>query len=268
MAQVWESRWHHWPVIIIGSVILVALGWQLLALQFPPYEFPGLFELWHNVVLVLSGGDQFSPLSHYRATILRVAIGFSLAICIATAWGVAMGIRPTIGPYLAGPLFIALTVPSVVWAFLAIIWFGLTELLVPVFVIVAIVTPYLTVTMWKGIESIDHRTVAMARSFGATPLMRWRWIYLPHLSPYLIGAARVGLAVSWKVALVAEVFGSATGVGVVIKFHFESLDTGMVIAWALPIMILIYGVDRLFVYGGNRSKQWQASDDSPLKVIG
>ena len=232
------------PATVV-SVLAVLVGWQLFSLFFPAYRFPGLFTLAENVVAVLSGDTQFEPATQFGATIGRVAVGFTLSLTLATIWGVAMGARSALGEYLSGPLFVFLTVPSVVWAFIGVIWFGLTEFLVPVFVVVLVVFPYLTVLIWEGMDDLDESLVEMARAFGASEAATWRHVYLPQLRPHLFGAARIGLALSWKLALVAEVFGSATGVGVAIKYHFETFENGMVIAWAIPMMVLIYGADRL-----------------------
>lgn len=254
------------PATVV-SIVLLLVGWQLLSLWFPPTELPGLGDLAINLAVVVTGGDRFAPLPHYGATLARVGVGFVVALTLATLWGVGMGLRRGIGEFLAGPLFVLLTVPSVVWAFLGVVWFGLADFLVPVFVIVAIVFPYLTVTLWKGIRAIDGDLVDMGRAVGASPAMLWRHVYLPQLRPYLFGAARVGLAVSWKVALVAEVFGAASGVGVIVKYHFEAFDTGMVIAWALPVMVLIVGADRLVHRLERRLHRWQPDDSAPMEAI-
>ncbi len=241
----------------VASVLVVLLGWQLFSLFFPAYRFPGLLTLAENVVAVLSGDTQFEPGTQFGATIGRVAVGFTLSLVLATVWGVVMGARSTLGEYLSGPLFVFLTVPSVVWAFVGVIWFGLTEFLVPVFVVVFVVFPYLTVLIWEGMDDLDESLVEMARAFGASEAAMWRHVYLPQLRPHLFGAARIGLALSWKLALVAEVFGSATGVGVAVKYHFETFENGMVIAWAIPMMVLIYGADRLLRRLELRLTRWQ-----------
>jgi NitT/TauT family transport system permease protein len=152
----------------------------------------------------------------------------------------------------------------VVWAFVGVIWFGLTEFLVPVFVVVLVVFPYLTVLVWEGMGDIDESLVEMASAFGASEAATWRHVYLPQLRPHLLGAARIGLALSWKLALVAEVFGSSKGVGVAVKYHFESFDSGMVIAWAVPMMLLIYGADRLLRRVELWAARWQ-SDTTDLR---
>ena len=247
------------PAAIV-SVLVVLAGWQLVSVFFPAYRFPGLGTLAGNVLTVLSGGTQFDPLTQYSATVGRVAVGFTISLLLATVWGVAMGARSTLGEYLSGPLFVFLTVPSVVWAFVGVIWFGLTEFLVPVFVVILVVFPYLTVLIWEGMGDIDGSLVEMATAFGASEVATWRHVYLPQLRPHLFGAARIGLAISWKLALVAEVFGSATGVGVAVKYHFEAFENGMVIAWAIPMMLLIYGADRLLRRLERWATRWQADE--------
>lgn len=247
------------PAAIV-SILAVLAGWHLVSLFFDPYRFPGLGALAGNVLAVLSGGTRFDPATQYSATVGRVAVGFTLSLLLATVWGVAMGARSTLGEYLSGPLFVFLTVPSVVWAFVGVIWFGLTEFLVPVFVVVLVVFPYLTVLVWEGMGDIDDSLVEMASAFGAGETATWRHVYLPQLRPHLFGAARIGLAISWKLALVAEVFGSSTGVGVAVKYHFEAFENGMVIAWALPMMVLIYGADRLLRRLEQWATRWQTDD--------
>lgn len=252
--------------VTVGSLLAVVLAWQVLSLAFPPYRFPGLVRLAENVGVVLAGAGEFDPIVHYGATLARVLVGFGVSFLLALAWGVAMGVRPAAEDYLGAPLFTLLTVPSVVWAFLGVLWFGLTEHLVPLFVVVLVVFPYLSVTIWEGVEAVDDRLLEMARAFDASPAETWRHVYLPGLLPTLFAAARMGLALAWKLALVAEVFGAATGVGVVVKFHFENFDTGMVIAWAVPAMLVMFGVERLLDRAERRAGRWRDGTASDAGV--
>ncbi len=226
------------------SIVVVVLAWQALSLAFAPRQFPGLGRLAGEVVTVLAGAGRFDPVPTYGATLLRVGIGFAAALTLATVWGILAGIRSRLGAVLAGPLVVLLTVPSVVWAFLGVLWFGLADLLVPVFVVVLVVFPYLAVSLQSATAAFDPHLDAMARTVGAGRRLRWRDIYLPQLRAPLFGAARIGLALAWKLTLVAEVFGAGTGVGVAVQYHFQAFDSGPVIAWALPVMATIFAVDR------------------------
>jgi NitT/TauT family transport system permease protein len=241
----------------VASVVGVLLAWQAFSTLFPAYQFPGLVGLAGRVATVLSGAGEFDSATNYGATFLRVAVGFTLSFALATVWGVALGVRPVVEDYLSAPLFVLLTVPSVVWAFLGVLWFGLTDHLVPVFVVVLIVVPYLGVTVWEGVRAVDRDLLEMAAAFDASPLERWRHVYLPQVLPTLFATARIGLALSWKLALVAEVFGAATGVGVAMKFHFENFTTGMVIAWAVPVMAVMAGVEYALRRAETRATRWR-----------
>jgi NitT/TauT family transport system permease protein len=250
-------RRHRPHPLTVASVVGVLVVWQLLSLAFPPYRFPGLGRLAENVAMVLSGSGEFDPLLHYGVTLGRVLVGFLVSFALAAAWGSAMGVRPAAEDYLGAPLFTLLTVPSVVWAFLGVLWFGLTEHLVPVFVVVLVVFPYMAVNLWEGVEAVDPALPEMARAFDASTVETWRHVYLPQLVPTLFGATRLGLAVAWKLSLVAEVFGAATGVGVVVKYHFENFDTGLVIAWAVPVMALMFGAEWLLRRAERRATRWR-----------
>ncbi|MFB6105813.1 MAG: ABC transporter permease [Halobacteriaceae archaeon] len=252
--------------VTVASVLAVLVGWQLLASAFPPYRFPGLVRLGTNVVTVLAGEGEADPIVTIGATLARVAVGFAASYVLALAWGIAMAVRPAAEDYLGAPLYTLLTVPSVVWAFLGVLWFGLTEHLVPVFVVVLVVFPYLAVTVWEGVEAVDADLVEMARAFDASAVETARHVYLPQLLPTLFTTARLGLAVAWKLSLVAEVFGASTGVGVVIKYHFENFDTGMVVAWAVPVMVLMFGVDLALRRLERRLTPWRADADRDVEV--
>jgi NitT/TauT family transport system permease protein len=241
----------------VGSVLAVLAAWQLLSLSFPPYRFPGLVGLAENVGTVLAGTGEFDPVLNYGVTLGRVLVGFVVSFALAAVWGFSMGLRPAAEDYLGAPLFTLLTVPSVVWAFLGVLWFGLTEHLVPVFVVVLVVFPYMAVNLWEGLGAVDDRLVEMARAFDASPAESWRHVYLPQLLPTLFATTRLGLAVAWKLSLIAEVFGAATGVGVVVKYHFENFDTGLVIAWAVPVMALMFGVEWLLGRAERRASRWR-----------
>lgn len=244
------------PLSVV-SVLAVLGAWQLLSLAFPPYRFPGLVRLAGDVAAVLAGTGGFDPALHYGVTLGRVAVGFGLSFALAAAWGFSMGASPATEDYLGVPLFTLLTVPSVVWAFLGVLWFGLTEHLVPVFVVVLVVFPYMAVNLWEGVGAVDRRLVEMARAFDASTAETWRHVYLPQLLPTLFATTRLGLAIAWKLSLVAEVFGAATGVGVVVKYHFENFDTGLVIAWAVPVMLLMLGVEWLLNRAERRATEWR-----------
>lgn len=254
------QRIPHLPVLLSGAVVVVL--WEALATQFTPSTFPGLVALAENVLVVVTNQGQYDFVDNAVISLVRITVGASISIALALCYGLAMGIRSDVEDYLSVPLFALLTFPSVFWAFLAVIWFGLHELLVPVFVIVVIVFPYLTTTIWEGTKDIDQDLLEMAHAFDADTLSIFRHVYLPHLQPYLYTSTRLGFALSWKLALVAEIFGTTSGIGVVVKNHFEAFQTDMVIAWAVPMMLLMFGLEQLIRRYERRASKWRSEVDA------
>jgi NitT/TauT family transport system permease protein len=171
-----------------------------------------------------------------------------------------MGLNQRTEDFLSPVVTILLTVPSVIWAFMAVLWFGLTEYVVPIFVIVVIIVPYVTIQMWQGTESVDGALLEMADAFGASQEQVWRDVLIPHLTPYTFATARLAFTLSWKLSLVGEIFGSNSGVGVIVRNNFLSFQTDMIIAWALPIMFLMFGIERLIQFLERRAFRWRDAD--------
>lgn len=247
------------PGAVAGGVFLL-VGWQLVSMQFAPYRFPGLERLANSFWMVLSNQTRYDVAENLGYTLVRITVGFLIVMSVGSLMGVYMGLRDSVEDYLSPVVTTLLTVPSVIWAFLATIWFGLTDFLVPVFVISIIIVPYVAIQMWQGTQDVDQDLLDMAAAFGASQPQVWRDILIPHLTPYTMSTARLAFTLSWKLSLVAEIFGANKGVGVIVRNNFLSFQTDMIIAWALPVMFITFGVERLFQYLETRAYRWQDSD--------
>lgn len=253
----------------IGGILFLLVGWQLVSTQFATYQFPGLVHLVGASRQVLTGQTMYSPVENYGLSLIRIVLGFLIVMTFGSIAGIFMGLNDATEDYLSPVVTILMTVPSVIWAFLAVLWFGLTTFLVPVFVISIIIIPYVMVQMWQGTNDVDQGLLEMASAFKADQGQVWRHILIPHLTPYTFATARLAFTLSWKLSLVAEIFGAGTGVGVIVRNYFLSFKTDMIIAWALPIMLLMFGIERVLQYLETRAYQWQpnAEDKTNAKVV-
>src|SRR3546814_15057291 len=68
--------------------------------------------------------------------------------------------------------------------------------------------PYTTLfrSTYSGTRGIDPGLLAVARSFGASPLQTASKVVLPALFPYPIAGARIGLVHAIRAMVVAEMF--------------------------------------------------------------
>lgn len=247
------------------AIALFLIFWQLVSYRFDPTVFPGLGRLVDNMMIVLASADQFGFVENLVPSLIRISLGFVSSMLIGVVLGTAMGVNPLFEEYLTAPVMAIMTFPAVVWAFMGVLWFGITDFGVHVMVITLVVAPYVTVNVWKGAESVDTSLVEMAASFDAGRVRRWRHIHIPHLQPFIFSSSRLAFALSWKISLIAEVFGATSGVGYIVSYYFQTLRADMIIAWTVPVMILMFAVERQFKRIEERSFAWRPELDERLE---
>ena len=76
----------------------------------------------------------------------------------------------------------------------------------------------------------------MARSFRLSRGRVLRHVVLPQLVPFVVAAARSGLALIWKIVLVVELLGRSNGVGFQLSVFFQLFDVAAILAYALAFV--------------------------------
>ena len=180
-------------------------------------------------------------------TMARVVAAFVVAMTAGTVIGFMMGRSRKLNLLLDGPLVLALNIPALVIIILCYLWLGLTE----VAVIVAVALnkiPVVVVTIREGTRAIDSRLLAVAQAYRVPRAVTLHRVILPQLYPYLIASARNGLALIWKIVLVAELLGRSNGVGFELSVFFQYFDITSILAYTLAfaavVMVIEAGVMR------------------------
>jgi ABC-type nitrate/sulfonate/bicarbonate transport system permease component len=180
-------------------------------------------------------------------TMARVLAAFVVAMTAGTVIGFLMGRSRKLDLLLDGPLMLALNIPALVIIILCYLWLGLSE----VAVIVAVALnkiPVVVVTTREGTRAIDARLLAVAQVYRVPRSVTLRRVILPQLYPYLIACARNGLALIWKIVLVAELLGRSNGVGFELSVFFQFFDITSILAYTLAfaavVMVIEAGVMR------------------------
>jgi NitT/TauT family transport system permease protein len=177
-------------------------------------------------------------LYHLGVTLLRVAASFALAMSIGVVIGFVMG-RSRLIDRLGSPwLVFFLNLPALVIIILAYIWIGLVES-AAVFAIALNKIPNVAVTIREGARALDSGLMDMAHVFRVPRTRVLRDIVLPQLYPYLAAAARSGLALIWKIALVVELLGRSNGVGFQLGVYFQLFDVAGILAYALAFIAVV-----------------------------
>ncbi|PQM44585.1 Putative aliphatic sulfonates transport permease protein SsuC [Mycobacterium talmoniae] len=220
----------------------LAAGWQLMAMQLDNVLVPGLPAIARALVTTVAGGHFLSALG---ITLLRVALGFTLAFVVSLAVGIGMGRNAVARRFFEPAVLLGLTVPSLIWALLCVIWFGV-GLTNPVIAVALSAAPALTLNVYQGVASLSGELAEMVHVYRFPLRRRLRYLWLPAIQPALFSGARIGLSLSWKVIVLVEVFGMSSGVGYELNNAFGAQDVAGVLSWtmlfAVVMAILEYGV--------------------------
>ena len=229
-----------WLARIVG--LLLGVGtWYLITYVFPMGLFPGPVATAVASWELINSGAVWP---HMSATFFRTFLGFLGAAVIGIAFGVVMGIN-SFGQYFSTPLIvIALSIPGIAWAaiYTIIFGFGITA---PVVTTAVTVFPYISLRVWKGVETIDVNRIEMSRSFNVSRRRLFRRMILPSIAPALFTAVRFGLAISWKVETQAELFASNVGVGYQALEMFSRYQYDTAMAWAAVFVIIVFALEML-----------------------
>ena len=169
-------------------------------------------------------------------TVIRVVAAFVIGAPIALAAGFVMGENIGVGRSLSPIFNLVLSVPQSIFLPLFVLLFGLgfTEKLIfgitHVFFVVA-------VNAMAAVRQVSHGQVMLARSFGANRFRIYRSIYLPAMAPQVVTGLRLGLIFCIIGILLAEMYASRTGLGVLLLRWGESYAVDKLMAATVLISV-------------------------------
>lgn len=209
------------------SVVLLLLVWELLAIIIADRILPTPVAVLARLVAEASSGELFRQVG---ITLGRVAASFVVAMLVGTAIGIVMGSSRRWNLLLDAPLMVALNMPALVIIILVFVWFGLNEFAV-VLAVALNKIPTVVVSVREGARAIDVELLQVGHVFGLPRRSIFLMVYLPQLYPYLMAATRNGIALIWKIVLVAELLGCSSGVGFKLGTFFQFFDIASVLAY-------------------------------------
>jgi len=217
------------------SIVTLLAGWEAVGRLAGNRLFPAA----STVIVAMWREATDGPLLESLAiTSARVAAAFCLSMVLGTALGLSMGNWRKLDAVFDSWLTGLLNLPALVTIILVYIWLGLTE--TAIIIAVAInKLPATAVIVREGARGIDRDLMDMARSFHVGRWATLRHVFLPQLNPYLIAASRSGLALIWKIVLVAEILGRGSGVGFEIELCFQRFDVTRIMAYSLAFILVI-----------------------------
>lgn len=236
----------------------------------------GLLALWQLLSLPsIAGSDHFqiyfsSPLAIFKAlldnggllltdtgiTLSEALLGFSIGIVTGVITAIIFA-RFEIIDLVVEPIFQALnSIPRPALAPLLIIWFGL-GMVSKVTVAWSVVFFIMFYNVHAGVKSIDPDYIKSIRLLGANSRQIARIVIAPAIVSWIFAALRVCVAYSLLGAIVGEFAGATSGLGYRLIVAEGLLQTDLLYAIILILMVVGYALAGVTKRIENRLLRWR-----------
>ncbi|MBJ8059381.1 MULTISPECIES: ABC transporter permease [Bacillus] len=206
--------------------IIVLIIWQLA----------GVFGLVSKTVLptpldiflacqeIIKTGELFG---HLSISVFRAAAGFFIGGSLGIILGTIVGFSTRSEQYLDPSVQMLRTVPHLAVAPLFVLWFGFGETSKVLLIADGAFFP-LYVNAFLGIRGVDSKLFDVARVLEFSKRKLITKLILPAALPNLLLGARLSLGIAWVSLVVAELMGSAEGIGYMIMDARQFSNTDIV----------------------------------------
>ena len=219
---------------------LIGLGgflavWQLGAWRYSSVILPSPLETLTALKTIAADGELMAAI---MTTTVHALGGFFLAATAGIILGIVSGIQPFVNRAIAPGIAALQGIPPIAWIVLALLWFG-TGNATPIFTVSVATLPIIFIGAVEGVQTIEVQLLEMVRSFKVPPRIWLEDLYFPHLLSSLFPAIAAGLGLAWRVAIMSELLSSETGIGAQINLARINLETEVVMAWIIVVVLLI-----------------------------
>ena len=219
---------------LAGVAVLLGV-WQILSLNFHQIIIASPYATLTALSSLLMEQRTWE---YIGITSLRLFTGLFLGSVIGLGLGLIAGMSRKIRLMLEPLRWAAMTVPSIVIAIIAMLWFGMGSIQV-IFVVSVIVVPITYVNAMEGRHAIDERLIEMGRTFNLSQKLFLTEIYLPGITASVIAGLTLTAGMGVRVVVLSEFMGAHDGIGYGLSRAWTYLDTPDLFAWILIAFALM-----------------------------
>ncbi|MEV7734880.1 ABC transporter permease [Streptomyces sp. NPDC088921] len=250
-ALVWAGR--------IGLAVFVLGGWQAFTAWgiVDKFFFGQPSGIAQRLVDLFRHGTEFGSFyANIWTTIQEALAGFALGAVTGVVFGVALGqsrfLADVLGPYIK----MVNAIPRIVLGSIFIVAFGIGVL--PKILLAAVLVFFIVFfNAFQGVREVDRNILANTKVLGASQLQIIRHVTVPSALTWIIASLHSAFGFAIVGALVGEVLGAQSGLGLVIKTAQNNFDPNGVFATMLVISVIVLGAEWLIGKLEHRLLSWR-----------
>lgn len=202
------------------GIALVMAAWEAAVHTFevPHYILPPM-----SGIVAMAIAEWPTLLSAAWVTVIEVVLGLGIGMVVGVAIAILLAVVPPAKPLVLPPLIAINAVPSVAYAPLAQLWFGMGPE-GKVFMVAFVVSYTVLLNTLDGLERVDNAAVNLLRSFGAGRMaILWR-LRFPSAAAAAATGIRISVVRGMIIAVVTEMLGAYRGLGWIVFQSVQQID--------------------------------------------
>ena len=261
--------------LLAAQLILAAIligAWQLLTTWkvVDPFFFGQPSGIAKQLADYFTQGDQATEFGSYwtqiETTLREAVLGFLLGTGTGVVFGVALGqsrfLAGVIGPYIK--IFNA--IPRIVLGSIFLVAFGLGQ--TPKILLAAVLVFFVVFfNAFQGVREVDRNILNNARVLGASPLRIVKDVTVPSALTWIIASLHTAFGFAIVGALVGEVLGAQSGLGLVITTAQNQFNPDGVFATMIVIAVITLCAEFLLTRLERRLLSWRPPSPSEAAAI-
>jgi len=256
------------PALMLVGFAGTLAAWYISVelLKLPRFrELPGLTAVVREWISTdpVYGVSLFTPeyYKHIAASIVRVAIAFTLSTGLGVPLGLLLGWSKRLREYIF-PVFETLRpIPALAWVPLAILMFRGTE--TPVIFLTFLASFYATtLNTMLGVQSIDPTYIRAAQCLGAGDRQIFFHVILPGSLKYIFSGLQLSIGVAWFSLVAAEMISGEYGLGYLINAGYTMTAYPTIIIGMVTLGVVGYATSALVGWIGKRLMAWRSDEMS------
>ncbi len=245
---------------LFGLPLVLLAVWLVTSADSESFYFPPLSEILRTLQEVWFGERLRADV---LPSLLRLAVGYGVALVVALALGVLIGTHRTVRATVEPVMEFFRAIPPPVLVPVIILIFGIDDTMKVIVIAFGSIWPILLNTV-EGVRAVDSTVSDIARTYGITGAARLRHVVLPSASPQIFAGMRQALSVAIILMVISELFAASNGLGFAIvqfqrSFAIPEMWSGILLlgllGFLLSLLFRLVESRRLAWYHGLRRAQ-------------